>query len=65
MPEQLPSNNIFHDKDRIILSIAISQGVNLTFSLSDDDLEQLIEQRKAYKRDATARKLLIPGGHHA
>lgn len=54
-------NNIFHDKDRIILSIAISSGVNLTFSLSDDDLEQLVEQRRAYRKSKQAQQLLIPG----
>jgi hypothetical protein len=59
-PAQQPANNIFHDKDRVILTIGISGGVNLTFSLSDDDLEHLMEQRKEYKRAQKRAQLALP-----
>jgi peroxiredoxin len=60
--DQKPQNNIFHEKDRVIFSIAIAAGVNITFSLSDDDLEHLMEQREAYKENSQGvKKLLVPG----
>lgn len=63
MADQKPQNSIFHEKDRVIFSIAIAAGVNLSFSLSDDDLEHLMEQREAYKnqQNQSLKKLLVPG----
>lgn len=62
---QQPENSIFHTDDRIVFNIALHQGVNLTFSLSDDDLDHLVEQRREYKKKNSKllpnNKLLIPG----
>lgn len=60
--EPQPANSIFHEKDRVILSIAVAPGVNLMFSLSDDDLEQLYQQRQMRKQQ-TSRSLEIARLH--
>lgn len=55
-----PANAIFHEADRIIFAIGLAPGVNLTFSLTDQDLEQLIEQRR--ERAQAGRLKLLTGG---
>ena len=58
---QAPTQNrIIHTDTRVFFAVGIAPGVELNFSMSDQDIEQLYEVRQERKRKARL-QLLAPG----
>lgn len=48
--DQQPQNVIMHTDERTLIIVSLAIGVQLTFSLSDDDVERIYQQRQERKR---------------